>query len=84
MLSHRGEDRTRADSDAPGAIRRADSAPLVNVFGFCYAKSRSWDRIGGLIETQKMIDAEPYAGLNATLQAIHNGQPNRCIDELLT
>ena len=46
--------------------------------------TRSWDRFGGLIETRKMIDAEPYAGLNTTLRAIPNGQPNGHIDELLT
>ena len=43
----------------------------------------AWARIASLIETAKLNGVEPYAWLKATLEAIANGHPNSCIDELM-
>ncbi len=43
----------------------------------------AWARIASLIETAKLNGIEPYAWLKATLEAIANGHPNSCIDELM-
>ena len=43
----------------------------------------AWDRIASLIETTKMNSVEPYAYLQATLEAIAKGHPNDRLDELV-
>lgn len=45
--------------------------------------ARSWATIASLIETAKLNDVEPFAWLNATLEAIARGHPSTRIDELL-
>jgi len=44
---------------------------------------KNWGRLASLIETAKMNDVDPFAYLKATLEAIANGHPNHCIDELM-
>lgn len=56
-------------------IRLLTLSATIELFAGHNEGARSWDRIGGLIETRKMIHAEPYAGLNATFRAIANGRP---------
>ncbi|GHG11428.1 IS66 family transposase [Paracoccus sp. KCTC 42845] len=43
----------------------------------------AWGRIASLIETCKINGIEPFAYLNATLQAIANGHPQSRLDDLL-
>uniref|UniRef100_UPI0035B69AC8 transposase domain-containing protein n=1 Tax=Yunchengibacter salinarum TaxID=3133399 RepID=UPI0035B69AC8 len=44
---------------------------------------KTWGRIASLIETAKVNDAEPFAYLKATLEAIAGGHPKNRIDDLL-
>ena len=44
---------------------------------------RSWGRIASLIATAKMNGIEPFAYLNATLEALANGHPQNRIDDLM-
>ena len=44
---------------------------------------RNWGRIASLIETCKLNNVEPYAYLEATLEAIAKGHPASRIDELM-
>jgi hypothetical protein len=44
---------------------------------------RSWGRIASLIETTKINGVEPFAHLNATLEAIAAGHPKGQINDLL-
>ena len=43
----------------------------------------AWGRIASLIETCKINGIEPFAYLNATLQAIANDHPQSRLDDLL-
>jgi hypothetical protein len=44
---------------------------------------RTWGRIASLIETAKINGVEPFAYLQATLEAIASGHPQSRIDDLL-
>ena len=44
---------------------------------------KAWGRIASLIETCKINGVEPFAYLNATLEAIAAGHPKNRIDDLL-
>ena len=44
---------------------------------------KAWGRIASLIETAKINGVEPFAYLQATLEAIANGHPKKRIDDLL-
>uniref|UniRef100_UPI0035CCCFC6 transposase domain-containing protein n=1 Tax=Leisingera caerulea TaxID=506591 RepID=UPI0035CCCFC6 len=45
--------------------------------------TKAWDRIASLIATAKTNGAEPFAYLQATLEAIAAGHPASRLDKLL-
>jgi hypothetical protein len=72
-------DSKKPASGKPGAVQTRKTA----LFAGHDAGGKTWGRIASLIETAWIDDVAPFAGLEATLEAIARGHPKSCDDDLL-
>ena len=77
--------RVEIDSNAiENAIRPVSLTSKNALFAGHDEGGRSWGRIASLIATAKMNGIDPFAYLEATLQALANGHPKKSrLDDLM-